>query len=59
MGLKSTCPHCANRTIPKRIVGVYIGAPNSIKIWECRDCFGLWSDNYQKRKIGDVSASSI
>ncbi len=47
MGLRMVCPHCAFRTIPKRIVGMYVGKPNSIKIWECRECLGLWAGEGQ------------
>jgi rubredoxin len=44
MGLRIQCPHCGLSTIPKRIIGVYVGSANSIKIWECRECSALWSN---------------
>ena len=36
--------NCGLYTIPKRIHGIYIGSTQSVKIWECRECFSLWSD---------------
>ena len=43
MGLRVECPQCGLKTIPKRIIGVYVGSADSIKIWECRECKALWS----------------
>lgn len=60
MGLKSTCPYCSMKTIPKRIVGVYVGSAESIKIWECRDCSGLWSNTINKLlSSGETLISSL
>jgi len=60
MGLKTNCPNCGLKTIPKRIIGVYVGSADSIKIWECRECFGLWTNPQHKPnlKVGEVHASS-
>ena len=60
MGLRVKCPFCELNTIPKRIIGVYVGSADSIKIWECRECFGLWSNSQHKPtlKVGEVTASS-
>ena len=44
MGLRVECPQCGLKTIPKRIIGVYVGSADSIKIWECRECSALWSN---------------
>ena len=54
MGLKQNCPVCRMQTIPKRIIGVYVGSANSIKVWECRHCFVLWSDK-TKIKVEGIS----
>ena len=43
MGLRVECPQCGLKTIPRRIIGVYVGSADSIKIWECRECSSLWS----------------
>tara|TARA_R110000751_G_scaffold166907_1_gene272756 strand:- start:84 stop:266 length:183 start_codon:yes stop_codon:yes gene_type:complete len=60
MGLKSTCPHCSIKTIPKRIVGVYVGSADSIKIWECRECMGLWANAINKLlSSGETLISSL
>jgi len=57
MGLKQNCPVCNMQTIPKRVIGVYVGSADSIKVWECRECFGLWS-NKTKIKVGGISVPS-
>jgi len=59
MGLKTDCPSCGMKTIPKRIIGVYAGSAESIKIWECRKCWHLWSKyTSRKNEVGDISLSS-
>ena len=58
MGLRSECPHCGLKTIPKRIIGVYVGVAESIKIWECRECLGLWSNTRHKPlNPGEINVS--
>jgi Zn-finger protein len=57
MSLKQKCPVCNMQTIPKRIIGVYVGSADSIKVWECRECFALWS-NKTKIKVGGISVPS-
>ena len=57
MSLKQTCPICNMQTIPKRVIGVYVGSADSIKVWECRECFALWS-NKTKIKVGGISVPS-
>ena len=56
MGLKLVCPHCGLKTIAIRIIGMYVGKPNSIKIWECRECLGLWAGEGQNQ-IGEINLS--
>ena len=51
MGLKTNCPKCGLKTIPKRIIGVYVGSADSIKIWECRECFALWANSQHKPNL--------
>ena len=60
MGLKTNCPKCGLKTIPRRIIGVYVGSADSIKIWECRECLALWTNSQHRQKIqvGEVHASS-
>ena len=57
MGLRVDCPSCGMKTIPKRIIGVYAGSAESIKILECRECWHLWSQ-YTVNKVGGVKAPS-
>jgi ribosomal protein L37AE/L43A len=59
MGLRVECPQCGLKTIPRRIIGVYVGSADSIKIWECRECSYLWS-NYtsNENKVEGISVSS-
>ncbi len=45
MALSKICKFCNQSSIPKRIKGRYIGSNEQIKIWECRKCKALWSDN--------------
>jgi len=58
MGLKTDCPSCGLKTIPKRIIGVYAGSADSIKIWECRECWHLWSKYTKENMVGDINLSS-
>ena len=44
MALRCECPFCNSYTIPKRLLGFYVGSSESVRIWECRECFGLWSE---------------
>ena len=44
MALKQKCPFCDNMTIAKRLRGFYIGSSEQVKLWECRECFGIWSN---------------
>jgi ribosomal protein L37AE/L43A len=44
MALREQCFLCGEHTIPRRIHGVYLGSPKTLKIWECRECKALWSD---------------
>lgn len=57
MGLRQECPYCGMNTIPKRIIGVYAGSADSIKIWECRECFCLWSSN--QRPVFNIGRESL
>jgi hypothetical protein len=43
MTLKQKCPYCAEDTLAKRLLGFYVGSPKQIKLWECRECKGIWS----------------
>ena len=56
MGLRVKCPSCELNTIPRRIIGVYVGSADSIKIWECRECFSLWTNSQHNPtlKVGEV-----
>jgi len=58
MGLKQSCPVCKMQTIPRRIIGVYVGSANSIKVWECRECYILWSNQTKINKVGGISVPS-
>ena len=59
MGLRVECPQCGLKTIPRRIIGVYVGSADSIKIWECRECSSLWSKYASKENmVGDINLSS-
>ena len=44
MALKETCKFCGKETIPIRIQGQIVGSAVKMKIWQCRECKGLWSD---------------
>jgi|MDSZ01.1.fsa_nt_gb Zn-finger protein len=44
MSLKCDCKYCGLTTIPKRIQGIYVGSTETIKLWECRECFFVWSE---------------
>ena len=41
--LKQVCPYCKEQTVAKRILGFYVGSKEQIKLWECRNCLGVWS----------------
>ena len=58
MALKVVCPECGLKTIPRRIIGVYAGSADSIKIWECRECWHLWSKHTKENMAGDIYLSS-
>ena len=45
MALVEVCNFCKEETIPRRIRGVYVGSLDEIKIWQCRKCKALWSNN--------------
>ena len=44
MALRERCSNCGVETIPRRILGFYVGSPQRVKIWECRECHSLWSE---------------
>ncbi len=44
VALREKCNHCGYETIPRRILGFYVGSPQKVKIWECRECNALWSE---------------
>ena len=44
VALREICKDCGVETIPRRILGFYVGSPQRVKIWECRDCNALWSE---------------
>ena len=44
MALREQCGYCGIFTIPKRILGCYVGSPQTVMIWECRECNALWSE---------------
>ena len=44
VALRETCSACGQDTIPRRILGFYVGSPQRVKIWECRECNFLWSE---------------
>mgnify|MGYP003115461747 FL=1 len=43
MSLKQTCKRCGKKTLAKRILGFYVGSSDQVKLWECRECFAIWS----------------
>mgnify|MGYP003132859477 FL=1 len=44
MALKQRCPYCLEKTIAKRMLAFYVGSSERIKLWECRECLGIWSN---------------
>jgi transposase-like protein len=48
MALKKKCPYCESLTVAKRILGFYMGSDNKQKLWECRKCKGIWSNETTK-----------
>jgi len=44
VALREQCAYCGIETIPRRILGFYVGSPQKVKIWECRECNALWSE---------------
>ena len=44
MALREQCANCGEETIPRRILGFYVGSPQRVKIWECRECNALWAE---------------
>ena len=44
VALKVKCKSCGVETIPRRILGSYVGSSQKLKIWECRECNSLWSE---------------
>ena len=44
VALREECSYCGINTIPRRILGFYVGSPQRVKIWECRECNALWSE---------------
>lgn len=48
MTLKQTCSYCNTPTIARRINGFYVGSTQQIKLWECRECGGIWSLKTQR-----------
>lgn len=42
MALLEICKICKQKTIPRRIKGVYVGSNVKIHIWQCRECKALW-----------------
>ena len=51
MALREQCPFCGHHTIPKRILGFYVGSSDSLKIWECRECDSLWSEKLGEQEL--------
>jgi len=45
MGLKETCKFCGVTNIPIRLNARVVGSATKMKIWQCRECKGLWSEN--------------
>jgi len=43
MSLKQNCKRCGEETLAKRILGFYVGSSDQVKLWECRECFAIWS----------------
>ena len=43
MSLKQTCKRGGKETLAKRILGFYVGSSDQVKLWECRECFAIWS----------------
>tara|TARA_R110000744_G_scaffold371961_1_gene483276 strand:+ start:99 stop:266 length:168 start_codon:yes stop_codon:yes gene_type:complete len=43
MALRKECPYCEIKTVAKRLVAYYVGSELEVKVWECRECFGIWS----------------
>jgi len=44
VALREQCGVCGVHTIPRRILGFYVGSSQRVKIWECRECAALWSE---------------
>jgi len=47
MTLKQQCFHCGKFTLAKRLIGLYVGSEEEIKIWECRECFATWTNKFR------------
>ena len=44
MALKQQCIYCLSDTIAIRMIGIYVGSPKKVDLWECRECHGIWSN---------------
>lgn len=42
MTLRQECKYCNASTVALRIQGYYIGSNTKVKLWECRNCSGIW-----------------
>ncbi len=44
MSLRQTCKYCGSETLAVRLLGFYVGSNKQANLWECRECFGIWSE---------------
>jgi len=41
--LRQVCPSCSSMTIARRLIGHYVGSMEKVKLWECAECYHIWS----------------
>ena len=59
MTLKQICAYCKKPSLAKRLQGFYVGSSDQVKLWECRECGGIWSSKTNfVRKTGGESQDS-
>jgi len=55
MTLKQICAYCKKPSLAKRLQGFYVGSSDQVKLWECRECGGIWSSktNFVRKTGGE------
>ena len=43
VALEIECPICQIENIPRRLIAKVVGSDEKLKIWQCKNCKGLWS----------------